>query len=103
MLTLFHHIVAAAAGESDEQHQKRVQCLCPSTYVFRLFTRKGVLLQPSSADPPVPACFVCGGSEITLQVILFPVDLLIALISECQYSVEISISTISNVGHLNQF
>lgn len=58
----------AATGESDEQHKKRVQCFCPSTYVFRLFTRKGVLLQPSNADPPVPACFVCGGSEITLQV-----------------------------------
>ena len=55
-------------GETEAEHLKRVQCFCPSAYVMRLFTRKGALLQPSQADAPLPACFVCGGSEITLQV-----------------------------------
>ena len=57
-------------GETEVEHLKRVQCFCPSAYVMRLFTRKGALLQPSQADAPLPACFVCGGSEITLQVLM---------------------------------
>lgn len=61
LLTVLH-------GETEAEHLKRVQCFCPSAYVMRLFTRKGALLQPSQADAPLPACFVCGGSEITLQV-----------------------------------
>lgn len=67
-LLLFPFPFVVLHGETEAEHLKRVQCFCPSAYVMRLFTRKGALLQPSQADAPLPACFVCGGSEITLQV-----------------------------------
>jgi hypothetical protein len=64
---LFFHR-AAREGESEEQHHRRVQLLCPHTYCLRLATRKGTLLQPSQAEGAVPTCYVCGSSEVTLQV-----------------------------------
>ena len=45
-----------------------MQLLCPHTYCLRLPTRKGTLLQPSQAEGAVPTCYVCGASEVTLQV-----------------------------------
>ena len=60
--------IIAVAGETEEATQKRVQLFCPHTYCLRLPTRKGTFLQPSQAEGPLPACYVCGASEIILQV-----------------------------------
>lgn len=61
-------VYAAQEGETAEQHLSRVQHNCPHTYCLRLPTRKGLYLQPCQAEAPVPACYVCGASEVTVQV-----------------------------------
>jgi hypothetical protein len=65
---------AVAEGESTEAAQRRVQLMCPHTYCLRLPTRKGTVLQPCQAEGPLPACYVCGASEVTLQVMCSVLD-----------------------------
>ena len=54
---------------ATEAFKQRILTLFPHCYCLRFPTRKGVYLQPSSSDPPVNACYVCGKSELTLQVL----------------------------------
>jgi len=54
-------------AKKEEIHQKLLE-LFPHNYCLRHPTRKGCYLQPSKADLPVETCFVCGKSELTLQI-----------------------------------
>lgn len=52
-----------ASGRSDG-----ALAACPHTYCLRMPTRKGVYLQPSAAEAPVAACYVCNTAQMTIQI-----------------------------------
>lgn len=62
--------------DNEKQHseedlktiKQKMLKLFPHVYCSRLPNRKGVFLQPSESDAPVTSCFVCGKSELTLQI-----------------------------------
>jgi ubiquitin-like 1-activating enzyme E1 B len=56
-----------AQGKQHETLDK-IRRVFPHTYCVRLPNRRGYFLQPSVPDEPVPSCYVCGTSQMTLTV-----------------------------------
>lgn len=61
-------VPSSSSAVSKEELRTRLAKLFPSVYCLRFPTRKGQYLQPCSSDTPVAACYVCGKSQLTLQV-----------------------------------
>lgn len=54
--------------EAKAAIRKTINKTFPQVYCLRFPTRKGIYLQPTSSDEPLSTCYVCGKSQLTLQV-----------------------------------
>lgn len=58
-----------AGGDAEKAEiKKTINKVFPQVYCLRFPTRKGVFLQPTSSDEPMTTCYVCGKSQLSLQV-----------------------------------
>lgn len=70
-LTTFtkHALFNPAGGEAEKSAiKKTINKMFPQVYCLRFPTRKGIYLQPTSSDEPSATCYVCGKSQLTIQV-----------------------------------
>jgi hypothetical protein len=61
-------LTADAAAEVEWNKNTVGRELCPDVYCRRAPTQRGMHLEPIAPEGPNAGCYVCGGSQLTLEV-----------------------------------